>query len=44
MRSKDRDAPESIAKLIGIVVNMSVETVRLVTGLPPEYTSLAGRP
>ena len=33
------DDPEYIVRLIGQVVKVSLETVRIVNGLPVEYTS-----
>jgi hypothetical protein len=35
----DDDDPEAIARLVGQVVRVRVETVRIVAGLPPEFTS-----
>jgi predicted helicase len=37
------DGPEYLVRLVGQVVRVSVETVRIVAGLPAEYTS-AGEP
>ena len=38
------DDPEYIVRLIGQVVKVSLETVRIVKGLPAEYTSAGGLP
>ncbi len=35
------DDPEYIVRLVGQIVKVSLETVRIVKGLPTEYTSLA---